>query len=330
MTKKDLGQFFTKKSEYIVGNLLDIFPNDCNIIDPFVGEGDLLKLVKNKKIIGYDIDKKIKGCIQRDTLNNPPNYEGQWILTNPPYLARNKNENKTLYDKYNLNDLYKISIKTIMNCEGGVIIIPVNFFSGDDYKLRNEFLSNYKIVKMNIFEEQVFDDTSYTVCSFSFIKNKQTEQDIDITFFPDKITKTYNINFKNNFLIGYEFNNMLDNNHNIKRLRIGDKPNSYLYLRATDTGSNDGRISLSVIDKHFYSKETDRTFATIVLEKEYSIEHQKIIANKFNEILEKYRKKYNSLFLTNYRCTGKSYARKRIGFDMAYDLINYIIKNEKW
>lgn len=325
--KKDLGQFYTTNSEYIISNLVDIFPEQCTVIDPFVGEGDLLKLLKNHKFIGYDIDKKIKGCIEQDTLINPPKYDGKWVLTNPPYLARNKNKDKTLYDKYKLNDLYKIAIKTMIGCDGGVLIIPINFFSGDDSKLRNEFLSKYKIIKMNIFEESVFDDTTYTVCSFSFVKSEQEKQTLDITFFPSKINKKYEIDKCDNFLIGAEITKLLNRKHKIKRLRIGDnESNSNLYLRAIDTGSMSGRISLQYRDKQFFAKETDRTFATIVLEKNYSKEEQKIIAKRFNEVLEEYRNKYNSLFLTNYRNSGKTYARKRIGFDMAYSLIDYVIK----
>lgn len=328
--KKQLGQFFTKNSEYIVGNLIDIFPDDSTIVDPFCGEGDLLKMVKKYNIIGYDIDKKIKGVIQQDTLNNPPDYKNKWIITNPPYLSRNKNKNKLLYDKYELNDLYKISIKTIMDCEGGVIIIPLNFFSGDDYKLRNEFLTNFKIIRMNIFEETVFDDTDYTVCSFSFIKNKQEEQIIESTFFPSKKSIKYEVNLKSNFILGNEFFNIIKKGNflKIKRL-VKDKndliPNSYIYLRSIDTGTNDGRISLSINKDYFYAKESDRTFATLILDKQYNLDEQRLICDKFNEIIEYYRDMYNSLFLTNYRNSSKSYARKRISFDMVYSLVSYII-----
>ncbi len=47
--KKELGQFYTKNSQYITDDLLPIFPEDALIIDPFAGEWDLLKLVPNKK-----------------------------------------------------------------------------------------------------------------------------------------------------------------------------------------------------------------------------------------------------------------------------------------
>ena len=46
-----------------------------------------------------------------------------------PYLARNKSKDKSLYDKYDVNDLYKCFIKNLIDDppDGGIIIIPLNF-----------------------------------------------------------------------------------------------------------------------------------------------------------------------------------------------------------
>lgn len=63
------------------------------IIEPFTDNGDLLKIKVN-------------------------------ILTNPPYLARNKSMNKELFDKYNINDLYKCFIEILLD---GILIVPLNF-----------------------------------------------------------------------------------------------------------------------------------------------------------------------------------------------------------
>jgi len=49
MSKKQLGQFYTTNYEYILSNMK--IPNDVKtIVEPFVGNGDLLKFIK-KKII---------------------------------------------------------------------------------------------------------------------------------------------------------------------------------------------------------------------------------------------------------------------------------------
>lgn len=51
---------------------------------------------------------------------------------------------------------------------------------------------------------------------------------------------------------------------------------------------------------------------------------QKYIIEQFNILLNFYRDKYNSLFLTNYR-ESNTIARKRISFDLIYTLVNHII-----
>ena len=61
----------------------------------------------------YDIEPKKDGIVKKDTLLNPPDYQGKFVITNPPYLARNKCADKTLFDKYQTNDLYKCFIKVI-------------------------------------------------------------------------------------------------------------------------------------------------------------------------------------------------------------------------
>ena len=44
----------------------------------------------------------------------------------------------------------------------------------------------------------------------------------------------------------------------------------------------------------------------------------------FNEFLEAKREKYHSLFLTNYR-ESKDIARKRISFDLVYQIVEFIL-----
>lgn len=326
--KKELGQYFTTNSNYIIGNLLSTIPQNSEIVDPFAGDWDLLNIFDNNfKKIGYDIQPKNNQTIKQDTLYNPPNYENKWIITNPPYLARNKNKDKTLYNKYNLNDFYKIALKTIIGCNGGIIIIPLNFFSDEkSKKIRNEFLSKYEIQKINIFEEQVFKDTSYTVCSFSFIKKDNDKQIINPLFFPSKKVKEFELHSKYNYTIGGSFLNEMNKykNNNFKRLTKDRTPNSNLYLRATDTGGLDGKIKL-MIDEPFYGKNSDRTFATIILPEEYKDIDQELICKEFNNFLNKKREEYSSLFLTNYRNSSSLYARKRISFELAYKILNYVI-----
>lgn len=184
--KKKYGQFFTTNYKYILSNMT-IPDNISLIVEPFVGNKDLLAFIDNKEkyvIEMYDIEPKHDDVIKRDTLLNPLDYNNKYVITNPPYLARNKSNDKSIFDKYKMNDLYKCFLMQLINCEnhiGGILIIPLNFFCSiriADINLRKKFLSKYHISKLNIFEEQVFDDTSYTICSFQY-QNKQNKQNND-------------------------------------------------------------------------------------------------------------------------------------------------------
>lgn len=328
--KVKLGQFYTKRSNYIIGNLIGDIDKKIKVIEPFCGEGDLLIFDNEYEI--YDIDPKIDKCVKRDTLKNPPDYTNKLVITNPPFLARNKNKDKTLYDLYDVSDLYKVAIKTILKCSGGILIVPLNFFCDEDNKIRNLFFERFDIIRLNIFEETVFNDTTYTICSFSF-KLKENDEDFDTiecNFFPDKTIKHFDLKKSTGWRMGADFLEIIKNQKNIgiKRLTKDKIPNSNIYLRAIDTGTNTGRISLSINKNHFYGKESDRSFATIIMDKKYTEDQELLICNEFNNLLELYRNKYYSLFLTNFRNSTSSYARKRISFDVAYKLISYILKKE--
>jgi len=68
--KQKLGQFYTTNSKYITTNLLDIFPQDSIVVDPFSGNWDLLNLLDKNiyTIEAFDIDPKNNDTIKRDML----------------------------------------------------------------------------------------------------------------------------------------------------------------------------------------------------------------------------------------------------------------------
>jgi hypothetical protein len=347
--KKTLGQFFTTNYYYILQNLH--IPEDIEcIIEPFCGNGDLLNFqnVKEKYHIEcYDIDPKKQfidsgkdftesfPIIQQDTLKNPPNYENKFVLTNPPYLARNKAENKHLFDKYDVNDLYKCFIKNIIEnqCLGGIISIRKS-----DSSLREEFLKVYQIVYMNIFEEQVFDDTSYTVCSFQFQKRSEVVERnfihyIPISIYPSGTKIEVSLSYENDYIIGGEIYNLPKKGlYEVSRATSKNKSklNTNLLIKCIDDNLN-SKINLSTVEKKdLYIDETpnltSRTYASLIITPEISAERQEQLVFQFNTFLEQLREKYHSLFLTNYR-ESKDMARKRISFDLVYDIIIYILEN---
>jgi hypothetical protein len=340
MSKKVLGQFYTTNQEYILQGMI-IPDNIKNIIEPFAGNGDLISFIDKDKynIECYDIEPKHKYIIKRDTINSPPNYNNKYIITNPPYLARNKSKNKLLFDKYNVNDLYKCVIKEIITniCLGGILIVPLNFWSSirlADIELRKSFLEKYNVILINIFEEKVFDDTSYTVCSFQFeLINKYNHNTLNIIIYPLKTIIKTQLNEENNYMIGGEIYNLkLKKMYKITRLTSKNKKkcNTNIVVKCIDDDKSSKICFSFVNDKDVYidntPNQTARTYATLIIEPSIDIDKQKKLITKFNEYLEEHRNKYNSLFLCNYR-ESKDIARKRISFDLVYSLTQYILEN---
>lgn len=334
LKRKQLGQFYTENYKYIFQGLE--IPTEIKIIiEPFTGQGDLLKFIPNNTIVEcYDIEPKKCFITKRDTLLYPPIYNNKFILTNPPYLARNKSKDKTIFDFYNLNDLYKCFISSFLNDEnfpiGGLIIIPLNFWCSirdSDIKLRKQFLQQYSVSKLNIFEEQVFKDTSYTVCSFLFKIRNSVRNSINTVFYPSKKTTIIELNDNNNFIIGGCIYNLPLSNYKISRITSKfENGKTFLVLKCIDDNLH-SQIRLEYReDSEKYIDKTpnlsNRTYATISIQPEISIEKQKLLANKFNMFLKEQRQQFNSLFLTNYRESS----RKRISFDLAYIIISYLLK----
>ena len=347
-TKQILGQFYTTHHEYILQNM-KIPVSIINIIEPFTGNGDLISFIEKEQVSNnvsyniecYDIEPTKSFIIKQDTIKNPPNYNNKFLITNPPYLARNKCANKSLFDKYDVNDLYKCVIKEILTniCLGGILIIPLNFWSSirnADINLRQAFLEKYNVLLLNIFEEQVFDDTTYTICSFQFeFKNNNNENSntLNIIVYPSKTIIKTQLDASNNFMIGGAIYNLqLKNNYKITRLttKNKEKSNTNILVKCIDDNIN-SQIGLSFVeDKDIYidrtPNQTARTYASLIIEPAIDkIKQQQLVA-KFNNYLNEHRKKYNSLFLTNYR-ESKDIARKRISFDLVYSITEYILDN---
>tara|TARA_B000000437_G_C11690639_1_gene322608 strand:+ start:4593 stop:5621 length:1029 start_codon:yes stop_codon:yes gene_type:complete len=338
MSKNELGQFYTTNYKYILSNMF--IPNNIKtIIEPFAGKGNLLDFINNKEkynIELYDIDPKYENTIKKNTLKFPPSYKDKFILTNPPYLARNKSKNKELYDLYNTNDLYKCFIINLINdeCLGGIIIIPLNFISSvrkSDINLRKKFINKYSIKIINIFEEQVFDDTTYTICSLYFTK-KEINNLTTINIYPNFKTFTIEFTNYNNYTIGGEIYNLpLNNDYKIYRATNKNKNNiTNILLKCIDDNEN-SKLGFKVVenDKIFIDNTPNlsaRSYATLCINKNLTINNQIILVEKMNNYINNLRQKYNSLFLTNYR-ESNTIARKRISFDLAFNICNYILNN---
>jgi hypothetical protein len=341
--KQKLGQFYTTNYKHILQNMH--IPNDiCKIIEPFAGNGDLLNFIeKGIEVIQYDIDPKNKETIKQDTLLFPPNLDNSFVLTNPPYLARNKSTDKVLFDKYLVNDLYKCFIQILINsnCLGGILIIPLNFFCSiriADIILRKNFIEKFSIMTINIFEEKVFNDTTIVVCCFQFTRNTDKVK-TNCFIYPSLKKIEFELNSENNYTIGGEMY-MLPQNENYKINRatrlISDQTTfTNILLKCIDNNSGN-KIQLQIIGddvkEKYIDKTTDlsnRSYAILVIEPTISVELQEKLVKKFNKFFNEKREKYNSLFISNYRESSNSFARKRISFKLAYEIVNFLLNDDK-
>jgi len=343
--KKDKGQFYTVKSAYILDGLsLPPATARC-VLEPFAGKGDLLEWLKAQgnslPVEAYDIDPKSEGTVQRDTLLHPPLYANTWILTNPPYLARNKCDKKEMFDKYYTNDLYKCFITSLTQqeepCAGGIFIIPAGFFLSPrdlDVRCRHEFLSRYRLLRVKYFEETVFPDTTTTVVAFAFERSpvRLAEQTVEWVSLPKRETRSFTMRQSQDWIIGGDIYKLVPApGIKIRRFvegqvaKTGEQITS-MTLNALDSGTKEGRISLTYREGYVYpAKDCSSTYATLCIQgRTLTAEEQRLLCQRFNELLEQKRGETWSLFLPQFR-ESKEYARKRIPFELAYSIVEHLI-----
>jgi len=340
--KKLRGQFYTVNNSYILDGFSLPSHARC-IIEPFAGKGDLLEWLTTKgntlPVESYDIDPKREDIVKRDTLLEPPDYTDAWILTNPPYLARNKCEQKGIFDKYETNDLYKCFITSLTmggTCAGGILIIPAGFFLSPrdvDVRCRAAFLSKYRLLNVRYFEETVFPDTTTTVVAFAFEKSEPlTEQSVEWVSLPSREKRTFIMSTENDWIIGGDIYKLpVPQGVKVRRhvegqtLKDGEQLTS-MTLSALDSGTQDGRICLEYKEGYVYpAKDCSRTYATLCIQgKTLSADEQKKLCVDFNALVEKKRSETWSLFLPQFR-ESKEYARKRIPFELAYTIVLHLL-----
>jgi hypothetical protein len=170
-------------------------PKGCIVLEPFVGDGMVLKWIGTDNIIiPYDTDPKQPKVLKRDSLNDKPKYHGTYVYTRSPQLAKADSEDKTLFEKYGVDDLYKCFIKCLKDDtpNGGTIVVPTKFMTGirdSEIKRRQDFFRCLKPLRFN-----VFDDNTLVI---NFRKRMPgdftTLEKWDFHLYPENIVQTYNV-----------------------------------------------------------------------------------------------------------------------------------------
>ena len=252
-----------------------------------------------------------------------PNYIGKWVITNPPFLAKNKATDKKYFLNNKYDDLYKISLSSIIGCEGGIIIVPLNFLTDEDSQdIRIDFLSTYCIDRVNVFTVPVFKTTSYSVCAFAFHKEKNKQQSIEIKIFPADTSFSYTAVQETGYRMAGDFFDEIDKEKSIfGRLTATTTDNiTKMKLYALDTRTE--KIRLTYGEEPYIGKKSDRTYLTFTTKRNFTDEQQMQLVEEFNAQLNTERDKYHNLILTNYR----DWNRKRISFTFAYKLLSKIVR----
>lgn len=373
MTKKQLGQFFTKNSDHILKDLEKYIKNKT-VVDPFAGGGDLIFWAKQngaKTAKGYDVDKNYvnkKDVFYRDSIRDPQKYK--FVLTNPPYLNINK-ASEEIKERYFANskfeDLYQLSLHSIMDSDEGIVIVPINFLSAENSKkIRNIFFHKFEIVEMNYFTCQVFPDTTYNVIAFYYRKKNNpfnTKFNIKTSIYPQN--KKIDIELKKDFdwTINGSFLKIINSQKNelgIYRLTEEDVkknhgnievPAAYnhvknsisitvsksfydliksniILLKAIDSGTEEGKIRLENIRKYKVDCLVSKESSRHMI---YLVFKDKVSISEQEKIIEIFDREINRMrdaYSSLFLTNYRDNGRKRISFDFVYKFINYIYSNE--
>jgi len=272
--------------------------------------------------------------------------------------------NKYFLNRYKLqNDYFEIALLEYSKNDG-LWITPSNLFSSDIMKnIRKKIV--HKIHNIRIYEEKIFKSTDISVATYT-IENNNITTNKKIDFINSDKIKSYEFilnnnnnfvqewdnikNIKNKFKIkqgyvdtkitnGKEKVLLIDTNYKEKEFNISLKEKellkkNILILRTTDTGTEKGKIGLYTIEELFNSKDaiglitkiSSRVYTQLFLD--LSIKEQLKLKINFNLEINRLRKKYNSIFLTNFKNSSNGIQRKRISFKETYSLINSILEKD--
>jgi len=341
MSKETLKQFFTHEYE-VLKPFINTYAKNINfnhIIDPFAGEGHLLRLVENKRVTAIDIDPDVKPDIIANSFTSIPKQSDETIIiTNPPYshrhiLQKQDQRHYKIVTEAGYTDLYEYAIKRVIDqCQNlhMFALIPENFIASRTVKLRAEIYKRIRAIQIH--ELSTCQDTDQPTIMIYLAPTECNQTDLwlsatrigAIKIKPDGFRPT--IQCRNNYV---EFG--------IKEGQSQKCRDNSILLQATDGGTPDNRIKLMRVSdhfkgmKHFINKISDRAYIQIVPHKVMTEDQINILIIYFNKWVDNWRKSTHGLGLTSFRSNvarnGINFRRKRIDFKLARLIINYIIEH---
>lgn len=184
LTSNKLGQYFTTDNELKEIVYKFILNNPQNILEPSIGQGDLVSYVINKlpKITFdmYEIDNKIKlldkiekkHVIYADFIKHDITKKYKTIIGNPPYVKINK---RNLYIDF-IEKCYNL----LENNGELIFIIPSDFFKlTSASKLLNTMMINGTFTHIyHPHNEKLFENANIDIIIFRYNKNNSIEKKV--------------------------------------------------------------------------------------------------------------------------------------------------------
>ncbi len=281
---RELGQYFTT-NDSLKNKVLELVMNNPDVIlEPSVGQGDLIQVIYNNNsnihFDMYEIDTKIKmldnipkNVIYGDFLKQDIKKKYKTIIGNPPFI-RTTNGN-----------LYIDFIEKCYNLLGNngelIFIIPSDFFKlTSSSKLLNNMITNGTFTHIyHPHNEKLFKNASVDVIVFRYSKNNQLKKQVLYNNVP-----LYIINNKG--LITFNKKNNI-NNVSFKKyfdIYVGLVSGKEIVYRNKEHGNIEVLNGENKIDKYIFIEEFPSDNKKI---NKYLLTHKKVLINrkikKFNE-----------------------------------------------
>jgi len=337
-SKRELGQYFTKDEiwlrPHIKKHIVSLQKKYSHCVDPFAGDGHLLDVAASfdYKTIGYDIDEDI--CKKNgwgdpnDSLKTVKRHDNAFVLTNPPYLAKNsakrmKSEMVSYFEPGAipgidigmlgiLDDMFKFAIeKVLQTYSESIWIVPESGIQDlDDLK---HWMKNLHSV--TILEENPFDDTEHPVCVMIFSRSNP-KQEI----------------WKNNELLGKyvdikSIHDSFAKGPSRSTPMKFNTPEGKLGFRAVDGTREDGsmRIKFCRGEELDYPRENIKVSSRHLTYIDIEIEGKVLDATiaEANRTINEYREATHDVFLTAFMGNTKTgERRRRLDYKLARIIFN--------
>lgn len=184
MTKRDLGQYFTTHNELKKNVFKFILNKPSNILEPSIGQGDLITFITDKipniTFDMYEIDPNIKlldkikknNVVYGDFMTQPITKTYKTIIGNPPYV---KGKKRNLYIDF-IEKCYNL-----LSDDGELIfIVPSDFLKlTSTSQLLNNMMTHGTFTHIfHPHNEKMFENASIDVIVFRYCKNSLIEKKV--------------------------------------------------------------------------------------------------------------------------------------------------------